>query len=96
MRRAWIAIWSYCGNGYGCFVGVETLAEKCGRKPRAMQQTLSYLSQTQLIWILYHRRMSSDILPFDGERYLEPKERNRQPVKQIADLTAILTCEADC
>ena len=86
MRRAWIAIWSYCGNGYGCFVGIKTLAEKCGRQPRAIQRTLCYLSESGLLWIRYHRRMSSDILPFDGEHFLEPKYRSRQGVNQTADL----------
>lgn len=88
MRRAWVAIWAYCGNGYGCFVGVQTLAEKCGRQSRSIQRTLGYLSKSGLILIWYHRRMSSDISPFDGRTFLEPKYRSRQPVKQTTDLNS--------
>ena len=84
MRRAWIAIWSYCGGGFGCFVGVETLANKCGRQPRAMQRTLRYLTEARLLRIRYHRRMSSDLLPFDGKRFVAAKDRKGG--KQTTDL----------
>ena len=106
MRRAWVAIWAYCGKGRGCFVGVETLAGKCGRSPRAMQNTLRHLVFAKLLRITYHRRRSSDLLPFDGERFVDPKER--QPAKQTAYLKSnlrsrtsqpakqnVITCEAE-
>ena len=83
MRRLWIAIWAHCGNGRGCFVGVERLSKNTGRNPRATQTTLGYLRDAGLLQIHYKRRSSSDLLPFDGEQYLPPAER--KPRKETAD-----------
>ena len=100
MRRLWIAIWAYCGNWRGCYVGVEQLSKDTGRTPRATQTTLRYLRDAGLLHIQYKRRSSSDLLPFDGEQYLPPAER--KPRKQTADQETNLgskpyqTSEADC
>ena len=82
MRRLWIAIWAYCGRGRGCYVGVDRLALDCGRKHRATQANLTLLSNAELLRIEYKRRATSDLLPFDGERFMEPKDRKAR--KQTA------------
>ena len=82
MRRLWIVVWSYCGNGHGCFAGMERLARECGRKERATRATLRHLEREALIHVIYRRWATSDLLPFDGEQFMKPGERN-----ETADLS---------
>ena len=91
MRRLWIALWSYCGNGRGCFVGMERLARECGGKERATQGTLRQLETVALVRVIYRRWATSDILPFNGEQFVEPAERN-----ETADLERNETADLDC
>ena len=66
----------YCGRGRGCYVGVDTAgARTVDESHRTTQSNLTLLSNAELLRIEYKRRATSDLLPFDGERFMEPKDR---------------------